>query len=208
MRCAVDGCSPVCSLITFSDTGSWCEASTSSSAKARSSTWIVGVCGPGSALHAPILHREILVRALQADGSERAAAAIADCAPRPRASPGTGRRRSRRRRQPGATASGGRRKPGVQRKVARFSVARAPLQRRRAGRAASSRAPAPASPPRWPAMPRSTQGCAPLTTNASRPAWPPSWPWSNTNCAGRSCVGRAAQASAPAGGAWRCAGRP
>ena len=40
MRCAVDGCSPVRSLMSFSDTGSWCAASTSSSAKLRSSTWM------------------------------------------------------------------------------------------------------------------------------------------------------------------------
>src|SRR5256885_4923015 len=42
MRCAVDGCSPVCSLMTFSDTGSWYEASTSSNENMRSSTCMVG----------------------------------------------------------------------------------------------------------------------------------------------------------------------
>jgi hypothetical protein len=45
MRCAVDGCSPVRSLISFSDTGSGWAASTSSSANMRSSTWMVGAFG-------------------------------------------------------------------------------------------------------------------------------------------------------------------
>jgi hypothetical protein len=42
MRWAVEGCSPVCSLISLSDTGSWYDARTSSSENMRSSTCMVG----------------------------------------------------------------------------------------------------------------------------------------------------------------------
>ena len=42
MRWAVDGWSPVCSLMCFSDTGSGCAASTLSSENIRSITWMVG----------------------------------------------------------------------------------------------------------------------------------------------------------------------
>jgi hypothetical protein len=45
MRCVVDGCSPVRSLISFSDTGSGWAASVSSIANMRSSTWMVGTFG-------------------------------------------------------------------------------------------------------------------------------------------------------------------
>src|SRR2546427_10363602 len=47
MRCAVDGCRPVCSLTSFSDTGSWYEANTSSSANVRSNTCMVGALASG-----------------------------------------------------------------------------------------------------------------------------------------------------------------
>src|SRR6185369_7799484 len=45
MRWVVDGCSPVFSLISLSETASSREASTSISANMRSMTWIVGVAG-------------------------------------------------------------------------------------------------------------------------------------------------------------------
>ena len=113
MRCAVDGCRPVCSLISFSDTGSWCEASRSSRAKVRSSTWIVD--GALLALlHAGSLHgghfasrESTRVRRATSRRARRR------CAPRLRASPGTGRRRSRRRRTgPGRHPCGGRTQAG------------------------------------------------------------------------------------------------
>src|SRR6478735_5135197 len=43
MRCVVDGCNPVFSLISLSETDSSREASTSISANMRSMTWMVGV---------------------------------------------------------------------------------------------------------------------------------------------------------------------
>src|SRR6188474_2980199 len=45
MRWVVEGCSPVFSLISFSDTASSREASTSMSANMRAITWMVGVGG-------------------------------------------------------------------------------------------------------------------------------------------------------------------
>ena len=43
MRCVVEGCRPVFSLISLSDIASSREASTSISANMRSITWMVGV---------------------------------------------------------------------------------------------------------------------------------------------------------------------
>src|SRR5438067_6821808 len=49
MRCVVDGCRPVFSLISLSDTVSSREASTSITENMRSSTWMVGLAmTPGS----------------------------------------------------------------------------------------------------------------------------------------------------------------
>jgi hypothetical protein len=43
MRCVVEGCRPVCALISLSEIASSREASTSISVNMRSITWIVGV---------------------------------------------------------------------------------------------------------------------------------------------------------------------
>ena len=174
MRCAVDGCRPVCSLICFSDTGSWCAASMSSSANVRSSTWIVGVCwlvacssGCCAGSCGPILHRG---SAIEHSGRSACVAAVRAgsrrpprrrCARRLPAWPGRGRRHSRRRPTgPARWLPAGRCRPGVQRKVARFSVST--LQQRR-GRGQAARAevplrPAPARPPRSRRGRASTQG--------------------------------------------------
>ncbi|MDT4820344.1 hypothetical protein FQZ97_534850 [compost metagenome] len=45
MRCVVDGCSPVFSLISFSEIASSREARTSISENMRSMTWMTGVAG-------------------------------------------------------------------------------------------------------------------------------------------------------------------
>ena len=182
MRCAVDGCSPLCSLIDFSDTGSWCDASRSS----RRERALQHLDRDGAIFdfaHGAILAASAHRRAPWPRRRRR-------FEPRPRSWPDTGPRRGRPRRTDRArSASTGAPAAACSETSPASRRSCAP---RRSGPATNAPrvSSACASTACWVALaPRSIQSAAPLTTKASRPGVPPSWPRSKTNCAGRSSVG-------------------